>query len=79
MAGLTVLVLTILMLMQGPKLTSSVLELVPERRRDQVRRVAADSALAVSGYVFGNLVISIIAGVATWVPLGPPRRAVRRA
>ncbi len=68
-AGLTVLVLTILMLMQGPKLTSSVLELVPGRRREQVRRVAADSALAVSGYVFGNLVISVIAGVATWVPL----------
>ncbi len=68
-AGLTVLVLTILMLMQGPNLTSSVLQLVPERRREQVRRVAADSALAVSGYVFGNLVISVIAGLATWVPL----------
>jgi predicted PurR-regulated permease PerM len=31
--------------------------------------VAADSALAVSGYVFGNLVISVIAGTATWVAL----------
>jgi predicted PurR-regulated permease PerM len=68
-AGLTVLVLTILMLMQGPKLTSSLLQVVPETRREQVRRVAADSALAVSGYVFGNLVISLIAGTATWVAL----------
>ena len=31
--------------------------------------MSADSALAVSGYVFGNLVISVIAGVATWIAL----------
>jgi predicted PurR-regulated permease PerM len=68
-AGLTVLVLTILMLLQGPHITGSVLELVPQARRDQVRRVASDAALAVSGYVFGNLVISVIAGTATWVAL----------
>jgi predicted PurR-regulated permease PerM len=68
-AGLTVLVLTILMLLQGPKLMRSGLELVPHQRRDQVRRVAADSALAVSGYVFGNLVISVIAGTGTWIAL----------
>lgn len=69
LAGVTVLVLTILMLLQGPALTRTVLELVPGRRREQVRRVAADSALAVSGYVFGNLVISVIAGTATWLAL----------
>ena len=68
-AGLTVMVLTILMLLQGPNITRSSLALVPERRRNQVRRVSADSALAVSGYVFGNLVISVIAGVSTWIML----------
>ena len=68
-AGLTVLVLTILMLLQGPNIARSALELVPDSRRTQVRRVAADSALAVSGYVFGNLVISVIAGTATWIAL----------
>lgn len=68
-AGLTVMVLTILMLLQGPTISGSALQLVPEHRREQVRRVAADSALAVSGYVFGNLVISVIAGVSTWIVL----------
>jgi predicted PurR-regulated permease PerM len=78
-AGVTVLVLTILMLMQGPNVSAAVLALVPEDRRDQVRRVAADSAKAVSGYVFGNLLISLIAGTTAWITLsilGVPYAAV---
>lgn len=78
-AVVTVLVLTILLLLQGPGLVRSGLELVPAGARDRVRRVAADSARAVSGYVFGNLVISVIAGVATWIVLailGVPFAAV---
>jgi predicted PurR-regulated permease PerM len=78
-AGVTVLVLTILMLMQGPHISASALALVPEDRREQVRRVAADSAKAVSGYVFGNLLISVIAGTAAWIVLtilGVPYAAV---
>jgi predicted PurR-regulated permease PerM len=69
LALLTIVVLTFLMLLQGPKITSSVLNLVPEDRRERVRRVSIDAARAVSGYVFGNLLISVIAGVATWIVL----------
>jgi predicted PurR-regulated permease PerM len=78
-AVVTTTVLTVLMLLQGPKLVNTALELAPASRREQVRRVSADSARAVSGYVFGNLLISVIAGTLTWAMLaifGVPFAAV---
>jgi predicted PurR-regulated permease PerM len=68
-AGVTVMVLTILMLMQAPHLAEGSLKLVPDDRRERVRRVAIDASRAVSGYVFGNVVISVIAGVSAWTML----------
>ncbi|MEZ5177905.1 MAG: AI-2E family transporter [Acidimicrobiales bacterium] len=65
-AALTVLVLTVLMVLRGPELSETALAVLPEGRRERVRRVAADAATAVSGYMFGNLVISIIAGIAAY-------------
>jgi predicted PurR-regulated permease PerM len=61
----TVIVLTVLMLVEGPDIVSTTTNLIPERHRDRTRRVAADCARAVTGYVAGNLVISVIAGLAT--------------
>jgi predicted PurR-regulated permease PerM len=69
LAGLTIVVLTFLMLLQGPSLAKSALEFLPEHLRPRAQRVASDSARAVSGYVFGNLLISVIAGVAAYVML----------
>jgi predicted PurR-regulated permease PerM len=66
-AAVTVMVLTILLLLGGPDLSASLLALVPERRRERVRRVATDASLAVSGYMFGNVVISVLAGIAAYV------------
>lgn len=69
-AGLTVMVLTILVLMEGPRLSQGVLQLIPyEKQRTRVQRVAIDACRAVSGYVFGNLLISLIAGLAAWIML----------
>src|SRR3954462_4190368 len=69
-AGLTVMVLTILVLMEGPRLSQGVLQLIPyEKQRMRVQRVAIDACRAVSGYVFGNLLISLIAGLAAWIML----------
>ena len=68
-AIITVMVLTILILLEGPSLSSNALNLVPDQHRERVRRVAIDAARAVSGYVFGNLLISFIAGVAAWIML----------
>ncbi|MCU1453988.1 MAG: conserved rane protein of unknown function, partial [Acidimicrobiales bacterium] len=66
-AGITVMVLTILMLLEAPKLSSGALKLVPDAHRERVRGVAIDASKAVSGYMFGNVVISLIAGVATYI------------
>jgi len=69
-AAITVFVLTVLILVEGPSLSTSSLKLIPdERQRNRVQRVATDACRAVSGYVFGNLLISLIAGTAAWIML----------
>ncbi len=65
-AALTVMVLTVLLLLAGPDLSQSFLNILPDGRRERVRRVASDASLAVSGYMFGNVVISILAGIAAY-------------
>ena len=64
-ALVTVLVLTFLILMQTPNI-AFVLGLFPETRANRIRRVGLDAAGAVSGYITGNLVISLIAGLAIY-------------
>ncbi len=66
-ALMTILVLTFLMVLQGPKMTSGFLNLVGDDRRERVRLVAADCAKAVTGYMAGNLAISMVAGVTTFI------------
>jgi predicted PurR-regulated permease PerM len=61
--------MTILMIVRGPKITSGALKLVPPAQRERVRRVSSDAARAVSGYMLGNFLISIIAGVSTYIVL----------
>jgi predicted PurR-regulated permease PerM len=78
-ALVTIFVLTFLMVLQGPKLLASWTATLPERQQERVRRVAADCAKAVTGYMTGNLVISVIAGTVTYVVLwimGVPYRGV---
>ena len=68
-ALLTILVLTYLMLLRGPELTQGALKLIAPRQRERVRLVAADAAKAVSGYMLGNFLISLVAGTSTYVVL----------
>jgi predicted PurR-regulated permease PerM len=68
-ALVTILVITTLMLMRGPQLTQGTLKLIAPRQRERVRIVAADAAKAVSGYMLGNFLISLIAGTSTYVVL----------
>jgi len=78
-ATLTILVLTILMLLSGPRMLRGGLSALSPPTRDHVRKVAADSAKAVTGYVAGNLLISVIAGCASFAFLfvaGVPFRGV---
>ena len=75
----TILVLTFLMVLQGPQLVASWLAALPERRQAHVRRVAADCSKAVVGYMTGNLLISVIAGTLTYIVLwimGVPYKGV---
>jgi predicted PurR-regulated permease PerM len=67
------------MVLQGPKLLASWTAALPDRRQERVRRVAADCAKAVTGYMTGNLLISVIAGAAAYVVLwimGVPYKGV---
>jgi len=67
LALLTILVLTFLMLLEAPAIISSFLSLLSPERSVQVRRIGADAARAVTGYMAGNLAISVIAGMVTWI------------
>ncbi len=66
-AFVTILVLTFLMVLEGPKITTASLNLIGRRHRQRVRLVAADCTRAVTGYMAGNLAISVVAGLATFL------------
>ncbi len=68
-AIVTIIVLAFLMLAVGPGMADSGLNALPPRYRQRLRKVAADSARAVTGYVAGNLLISLIASVMTFLSL----------
>jgi predicted PurR-regulated permease PerM len=56
--------MTFFMLLEGPRLLERFFEFLPEGSRPAWRRVASDIYRTVGGYVTGNLLISLIAGVA---------------
>ncbi len=69
-AGLvTIFVLAYLMVLEGPKVVEGALNLLDEDRRDRVRAVGADCAKSITGYLSGNLLISVICGVLTYIVL----------
>jgi predicted PurR-regulated permease PerM len=65
----TVAVITCLLLTQAPALANTANRVIPERHREWLDAVAADAAKAVSGYMLGNLLISVFAGVAAFILL----------
>jgi predicted PurR-regulated permease PerM len=67
-AMLSILVLTYLMVLEGPQLLGSTLNALGDRR-GRVERVGRDCARAITGYVAGNLLISLICGVLTFLTL----------
>jgi predicted PurR-regulated permease PerM len=66
-AVLTIAVLTILMLLEGRELMLSAIRVLRPDQQERVRRVSRDAARAITGYFAGNLAISAIAGVSTFV------------
>jgi predicted PurR-regulated permease PerM len=59
----TIAFLTIFMLIEGPKLVGRFRDSLPESFRPRWERVSGDIYRTVGGYVGGNLLISLIAGV----------------
>jgi predicted PurR-regulated permease PerM len=68
-AAVTIFVLSFLMVVQGPKLVEGTLALFPDDRAEHIRSVGADCAKTITGYISGNLLISVICGAATYVVL----------
>jgi predicted PurR-regulated permease PerM len=65
----TVFVLAYLMVLEGPRVVDGVTALFRPDTGDRIRRVGADCARSVTGYISGNLVISVICGLITYVAL----------
>ncbi|MGI8777507.1 MAG: AI-2E family transporter [Acidimicrobiales bacterium] len=65
----TILVLSVLMILYGPDLLSSGVGLLSPPKRQRLTAVARDCARAITGYVMGNLLISVIAAFVTYVSL----------
>ena len=61
--AITIIFLTFFMLLEGPRTIRGVLGMIPEHTRPRYERVGRDIYQAISGYVTGNLLISLIAGV----------------
>jgi predicted PurR-regulated permease PerM len=78
-SGLTVFVLSLMMVLYGPDILRNALSVLNPTKRDRVKAVASDCARALTGYVMGNLLISVVAGTLTFIALtifGVPFAAV---
>jgi len=68
-SALTVLVLAIYFMADMPRLQRGVVRLFPPRRRARAAEVVAVIVDKVGGYMIGNIVISIFAGVSSYICL----------
>jgi predicted PurR-regulated permease PerM len=68
-ATLTIVFMTFFMLLEGPLWMDRLYGLVPEPKQPRWRKVGNDVYRTVGGYVTGNLLISLIAGVASGIVL----------
>jgi predicted PurR-regulated permease PerM len=69
-AGLvTVIVLAYLIVLEGPMLVDGTVSLFSPATGERIRRVGNDCAKSVTGYISGNLLISVICGGLTYVVL----------
>ena len=67
--ALTIAFLTFFMLLEGPHTVDHFLGLLPERTRPRWERVSGNIYRTIGGYVSGNLLISLIAGITTTIVL----------
>jgi predicted PurR-regulated permease PerM len=65
----SILVITFFLVKDGHRLLEFLYKQMPPERARRLRRIADDISDAIAGYVFGNFVISILAGLVTYVTL----------
>ncbi len=65
----TIFILVLLMLIEGPKMRTGVLGLMAPERAARYARLAHQVNRSVTGYILGNLLTSLIAGVVVFVTL----------
>jgi predicted PurR-regulated permease PerM len=65
----TIFVLAYLMVLEGPRAVDSALGLVSPDTGARIRRVGGQCTRSVTGYLSGNLLISVICGVLTYLVL----------
>jgi predicted PurR-regulated permease PerM len=65
----TIFVLVLLLLLEGPKLRTGILGTMTPQRAAGVTRVAAQVNRAVTGFMAGNVLTSLIAGIVVFVTL----------
>jgi predicted PurR-regulated permease PerM len=66
---ITVIFLTYFMLLEGPRTIERTLSLLPEGTRVRYERVGREVYRTISGYVTGNLLLSLVAGTAATIVL----------
>jgi predicted PurR-regulated permease PerM len=66
---ITVIFLTYFMLLEGPRTVSGLLGLLPDEPRPRFERVGGEIYRTISGYVTGNLLISLVAGILATIVL----------
>jgi predicted PurR-regulated permease PerM len=65
----TIFFLVLLLLLEGPKMRAWILANMAQQRATTVTRVAAQVNRAVTGYMVGNVLTSVIAGIVVFVTL----------
>jgi predicted PurR-regulated permease PerM len=68
-AAVTIAFMTFFMLLEGPSWIERFIALLPEGSQARARRVGREIYRTIGGYVTGNLLISVIAGIASTVVL----------
>jgi len=64
-----IFMLVLLMLLEAPKMRRGVLRLLPRDHSATLSRVAGEVSRSVSGYMLGNFITSLIAGLVVFVTL----------
>ena len=65
----TIFILALLLMLEGPKMRTSLLGIMTPARAERYSRIARDVNRSVTGYMLGNFLTSLIAGIVVFVTL----------